>query len=503
MGKKLKTEEILPSARRTMSAFRNFGYTFSSAVAEIVDNSIEAGANEVNININFDGSDSWITIADNGQGMGLKEITEAMRYGTERKYDSQSLGKFGMGLKTASLSQCRCLTVSSRKSLNTPYITGLCWDYDHIQKTNKWQAIKLKNTELNRKVRKPLMKNTGTVVMWERLDRIAELENPDGKRGEKRLLKMVEDLELHLGMVFHKYLSGEIKRKNLKICINGEKVRPWDPFVRTEEKLDILNPIKIPVKTDKSEAHVILEPFILPKKSDFSSDAAFESASGPHKWNMQQGFYIYRSGRMIQSGGWNRIRASDEHTKYARVMIDFPPELDEMFSIDVAKMRAKIPLQIRDLVKKETEKVVGKAKRAYGADMNTKLKRKISEVINSDEIKKEICKTNNIPKIENNFPKNTSETGGEVITSSTHADPLPVAINSTINQLDVTIPVQFQEIYETEIPDDEYFRLLRAVYDVLMEYSDSAEKKVLKEVFTRIPQFEENVIAKNSYIETI
>ncbi|MDD4127565.1 MAG: ATP-binding protein [Methanomicrobium sp.] len=448
------------------------------------------------INLNFDGSDSWITIADNGDGMGLKEITEAMRYGTERNYGKGALGKFGMGLKTASLSQCKCLTVASRKSLATPYITGLRWDYDHIQKTNKWEAIKLKNTEMDILLRKPLMKKTGTVVMWEKLDRIAELENPDGGRGKIRLQKMKEELGLHLGMVFHKYLSGEIKAKKLNILIDSEPVNPWDPFVRTEEKLEILPVIKIPVKTDKLKTHVILEPFILPKKADFSSDEAFEAASGPHKWNMQQGFYIYRSGRMIQSGGWNRIRASDEHTKYARIMIDFPPELDEMFSIDVAKMRAKIPLEVRDKVKKETEKVVGKAKKAYGADMNTKLKKKISDVINSDEAKAEIYKPEFVSEKEpvskdnitkNDVPRvNQPTQKGDVALVSAVTSP-SIKSNYMNNSL------LSQEDYENEIPDDLYFRILRGIYDVLMDFSDSAEKKVLKSVFSRIPEFENRI----------
>ena len=293
MLQNLNTEEILASARRTMGAFRNFGYTFSSAVAEIIDNSIEAGANEIKISLKFQGLDSCITIADNGHGMGLKEITEAMRYGTEREYESTSLGKFGMGLKTASLSQCRCLTVSSRKSLNTPYITGLRWDYDHILKKNRWEAIKLKNTELNSLLRKPLMKNTGTVVMWEKLDRLSDLNNPGGPVGKKRLNDIIKDLKLHLGMVFHKYTSGEIIGNNLKILINEEELMPWDPFVRTEEKLEILYPITIPIEKEGYKSEIILEPFILPKKTDFSSDSAFESASGPNKWNQQQGFYIY------------------------------------------------------------------------------------------------------------------------------------------------------------------------------------------------------------------
>lgn len=109
--------EAIPSAKRLITSLRDLGYDFSQAVADVVDNSIEAGATVVSIDVEFDGDDSWIRIADNGKGMRPEQLREAMRYGAEREYEIDALGKFGLGLKTASMSQCQRLSVASRWSL--------------------------------------------------------------------------------------------------------------------------------------------------------------------------------------------------------------------------------------------------------------------------------------------------------------------------------------------------------------------------------------------------
>src|SRR5687768_16355260 len=106
--------EVIPDARRHMRSLSDMGYDFAQAIADVVDNSIAAEATEVRIDIEFDGDESWVRIADNGAGMRPEVLKEAMRYGANREYDEDDLGKFGLGLKTASMSQCRRLTVASR-----------------------------------------------------------------------------------------------------------------------------------------------------------------------------------------------------------------------------------------------------------------------------------------------------------------------------------------------------------------------------------------------------
>lgn len=357
--------EVIPSARRLIRSLRDMGYDFAQAVADVVDNSVEAGATQVTIDIEFDGDESWVRIADNGKGMKPDQLREAMRFGAERDYGAEDLGKFGLGLKTASLSQCEHLSVASRWNADRADIAGYSWDLDHIAKTNKWEIIPLGRMDLGAAVRDPLKDRPGTVVMWRRLDRLLGYKHPYGETSRKRLLQMCREVEIHLAMVFQRFISGAASKRKLRILVNGNPIEPWDPFCRTEPKTQCLTPVVIPLEHEGVQGDVTLEPFILPPQHAFSSKAAFEAAAGPSGWNQQQGFYIYRAGRMIQSGGWSNLRAPDEHMKLARVAVHFSPALDDAFKINVAKMRVQLPAAIRDQVRAAIGPVVKLAREVY------------------------------------------------------------------------------------------------------------------------------------------
>lgn len=357
--------EVIPSAKRLIKSLRDMGYDFSQAVADVVDNSIESGATRVAVDVEFDGDDSWVRIADNGAGMKPDVLREAMRYGAEREYDDDDLGKFGLGLKTASMSQCQRLSVASRWNPSRADIAAYSWDIDHIEKTNRWEILPLDHSGLAKTIRDPLKDTTGTVVLWERLDRILGYKHPYGEVARKHLSQTCREIELHLGMVFHRFLSGEARRDSLKIFLNGNEIQPWDPFCRTEGKTRQLPSINIPITHEGINGVVQLDPFVLPHQDDFSSPDAFRRASGPASWNQQQGFYIYRAGRMIQSGGWSNLRARDEHTKLARIAVSFAPALDEAFKINVAKMRTQMPGSIRDALRDAISPVVKMARETY------------------------------------------------------------------------------------------------------------------------------------------
>jgi hypothetical protein len=348
-----------------MNSLRDLGYEFASAVADLVDNSIEAGATVIAIDVEFEGDDSWVRIADNGCGMSPDQLREALRYGAERDYDEEDLGKFGLGLKTASLSQCRRLTVASRTSAQRANVAAYCWDLEHIGETDRWEVLPVGPDDPGPSVRSPLKEHTGTVVLWQRLDRMLGYQHPYGLSARKRLSAMCRDLETHLGMVFHRFLSGEAPRKKLKILINGNEVEPWDPFARSEERTKRRPVIELTVEHEGVKGVVRLEPYVLPHQQDFSSMEAFKQTSGPANWNQQQGFYIYRAGRLIQSGGWCRLRAADEHTKLARIALSFKPVLDEAFKINVAKMKVQMPPQIREEVEEAIGPVIKLAQEIY------------------------------------------------------------------------------------------------------------------------------------------
>lgn len=346
--RKLRVEEIVPSAARTVASLRDIGYDTPRAIADLVDNSIAAGADRVDVTIAFEGDGSWIRVADNGAGMDATTLQEAMRYGSERDYDSDDLGKFGFGLKTASTSQCRRLTVAARRAKQNARLEVRCLDLEHIEATSRWEILVLEGQDRPTEATEPLQAHTGTVVLWESLDRILEYKDPWGEWAKRKLLQLAEDVDIHLGMVFHRFLAGEVPGRKLTITVNGSRVRPWDPFCRDEPRTDEFPAKDLQVVGDGGVGFVRVRSYVLPAQREFSSEKAWKLASGPNQWNRQQGLYVYRANRMIQSGGWNRIRAADEHTKLARLSLDFYPDLDAVFGINIAKAYVNLPQEVRE-----------------------------------------------------------------------------------------------------------------------------------------------------------
>jgi hypothetical protein len=355
---------VVPNARRLVQSLRDLGYSLPDAVADIVDNSVAARATKVWVDVGLDGDKSWLRIVDNGKGMPGARLTEAMRYGSDAQYDVEDLGKYGLGLKTASTSQCRRLTVATRHGDGSARVEIRRWDLDDVIKRNDWDIERLRIDECRAELLQRLDGHRGTAVMWERLDRVLRFARPGN--AENWLMRHCRDIERHLAMVFHRFLAGEARRSlPLKIFVNENEVKPWDPYCRDERQTQELSARELVIDRD-GERHVVrVEPYILPNRSQFSSTKAFEDAGGPRKWNRQQGFYIYRGDRMIQSGGWNRLRAPDEHTKLARIAVLFNRDADDDFDINVSKMRVSLPDILRDDFEKIATEVAKKADAAY------------------------------------------------------------------------------------------------------------------------------------------
>ncbi len=358
---------VLPSARKLMSSLRDIGYDLPSAVADLVDNSIDAGAETVDITFAEDGARSWVRIADDGMGMGGRELDEAMRYGSQRDYDSTALGHFGLGLKTGSLSQCRRLSVASRRRRNGRFVARR-WDLDVVAERDSWDLESPPRRELPDALIEPLEGQTGTVVLWENLDRILAFRNPDGAATRRALDSMAAEVAAHLGMVFHRFITGEWADGEafVSIRVNGEPVTAWDPFAREEPRTQVL-PIQTIDLTREggTTARLTVCPFVLPAQTSFSTPEAHQVAAGPNRWNRQQGFYVYRRDRMIQSGGWNRIRTLDEHAKLARIAIDLPAGHEDLFGINVSKMSIVIPEAARAPLRTIASAVVQRAQSSY------------------------------------------------------------------------------------------------------------------------------------------
>lgn len=368
-----KRTDITPSARRLITSMRDLGYEFTDAVAELVDNSIQAGSSVIQVNLHFDGTDSYLTVMDNGHGMTHSQLVESMRFGSIREYLDDDLGKFGLGLKTSSLSQCDILTVSTRCSSNTETIHSYCWSIEHITKVDKWEIIPVDEEDLLNPVLEHLNSTVGTVVTWERLNRLLSFRDPNGWRAENHVTRLIHDLKLSLGTTFHRYLTGEQRTKRVVIFVNGEIVEAWDPFCRSEMKTQELDSFSIPVSVNDIKAKIEFRPFVLPHQSAFSSHSAHVKAGGRGKWNKQQGFYIYRAGRLLQSGGWCGLRTSDEHSKLTRVIVEIPAGLDHLFKVNIAKMKVNFPREIRQDVMTFLTPIIKFANDVYRSHGSSKL----------------------------------------------------------------------------------------------------------------------------------
>ena len=364
-----EVEEVVPSARRLSETLRDTGHDFNTAVADLIDNCISADATEVKITARFNEGDPWIRIADNGKGMSPDVLNEALRFGSEvEQYAADDLGKFGIGLKTASHSQCRRLIVATRPRKTSP-IHCRVHDLDHLGTSNRWEIQVLAASAVPVRASEPLSRDrVGTVILWENLDRLRNYAAPAGKQARDGFNRRLDDLNQHLGTVFHRFIEGSVPRRSrLKISIENEVVRAWDPFCRNASQTETWQEQQYEVHAGKVRGAALLTPYVLPTSHDFPTKESHSAAGGRRGWNESQGFWIYRSHRLIQDGGWCGIRKRDEHIKLARAAIDFEPAMDVAFRIDLGKMRVFLPEEMRAEMKGFISQYVRQARKRYDA----------------------------------------------------------------------------------------------------------------------------------------
>lgn len=355
---------VLPSAGRLMQSLRDIGYDLPSAIADLVDNSVDANARSIDVTFHVDGASSWVRVADDGIGMTAHQLDEAMRYGSAARYEARALGHFGLGLKTASLSQCRRLTVASRSASGRIAIRR--WDLDEVLRRNSWDLERVGARDATREVLEALPRERGTVVLWETLDRVLP-RRPTEALTARVLRTAVRELRQHLAMVFHRFLAGEAfgTRDRLRIAIDGEPLDPWDPYARDEPHTRALPRQVLSFRSDGTSLQLEVSPYVLPNQELFSSQDAHRQSAGPNRWNRHQGFYVYRRDRLLQAGGWNRLRTLDEHAKLARIAIDLPIGEEHRFGVDVAKMRVNFPEEIRSELRVIASGAVAVAQERY------------------------------------------------------------------------------------------------------------------------------------------
>ncbi|WP_442587458.1 ATP-binding protein [Pedobacter sp. AW31-3R] len=332
-------EEAKPNPKSTINSYRSFGYTLSTAISDIIDNSISAKASEIYIDFIWQGKDSYISISDNGIGMNLGGLIAAMTPGSKDPDDFRhegDLGRFGMGLKTASFSQCKRLTVSTKQD---GVLHNRCWDIDFVNEVEAWTLLNfISNPELTHKIN---TLNSGSVIIWEKLDRIvgnSDTSNEAVKSAFYHELKIVRD---HIALVFHKF----IENKKVQIIINDSEVEPWNPFL-----LD-LNPKPEMGLPEILNGKVEVVYYILPHMSRISH-LDYEKSGGPLGWYQQQGFYIYRGDRLLVAGDWLGLEKQREYSKLVRISINFTNTSDFDWHLDIKKSTASPPFEIRKDLKR-------------------------------------------------------------------------------------------------------------------------------------------------------
>jgi hypothetical protein len=330
-----------PRAAALIESLRAFGYTLPAAIADLVDNSISAGSRAVAVTAHWAGADSWISILDDGSGMSEADLVEAMRAGSQSPRQvrrGEDLGRFGLGLKTASFSQARELTVRTRAA------GGLTaerrWDLDVVAESGQWRLLKTID-QASRALLPIDDAASGTGVLWRRMDRVVGDSAADDRKARDRFLLLLEQLEGHLAATFHSYLGH---RRTFTITLNSNRIASWDPFLEGHAGTQALGEERIRYKGHE----VIVRPFVLPHHSKLT-ETEFRSAAGERGWNAQQGYYVHRRGRLIVAGSWLGLGfQKEEHAKLARISIDIPNALDEDWQIDVRKASAIPPGPIRE-----------------------------------------------------------------------------------------------------------------------------------------------------------
>lgn len=352
----LIAEENPPSANSMINTFRAFGYNLEMAVADIIDNSISANARNVWVEFSWFGKNSSITIHDDGIGMNIDELRNAMKPGSKDPNDERDLddlGRFGLGLKTASFSQCKRLTVVSKKAGFT--VQKRCWDLDYVNEVQSWSMLDFVSDQ---KFLEPLTDPvSGTIVVWEKLDRLVGDAQKEDQSAKEAFFQRISDLEKHLSLVFHRY----IEKNKVTIFLNGNKVQPWDPFLKAFDGGQLI------ASEELAAGKVQVKCFVLPHSSNLPADE--KHTFRLDEWHALQGFYVYRNHRLLLHANWLGMGPKNEHHKNARILIDIPNELDHEWKIDIKKATASPPLRLRKDLKRlsiMTRKAAGEVYRFRG-----------------------------------------------------------------------------------------------------------------------------------------
>lgn len=353
----MRSIRAAPSASMLIESMRDIGYSLETALADVIDNSITAGASKIDIRADI-GEHPRIGVMDDGYGMSWEELMKAMRPGSRSPLDERTpadLGRFGLGLKTASFSQCRRLTVVSRSGGETH---AAIWDLQHVANEDDW-LVQIPD-DLTAIPWVDALGETGTLVIWEDLDRL--VEERDGKPSLEHFVGRIDDARSHLELVFHRFLSGEPGLRKVEVRLNNRPLEARDPF-HSRHPATIIGPLET-IKVGDHTVHI--QTLTLPHHRKVTPED-WERLAGREGYLKNQGFYVYRERRLIIYGTWFGLARQAELTKLARVRIDMPNGLDAEWKIDVKKASAQPPFLVRERLRRIIETIGATSKRVYTA----------------------------------------------------------------------------------------------------------------------------------------
>ena len=350
-----------PSAEVVVNSMRAMGYSFESAIADVVDNSIAVKATLIELKFPIDPMDCYVAICDNGSGMTRERLIEAMKYGSQTEDGTRAiddLGRFGLGMKTASLSQCRRLTVASKYN---GVLSAFVWDLDVIDTKKGWYMIECTESQIAQIKHIDFLNDydSGTIVLWENFDYI---EKSSAGNVYAELSRLKDVTAEYLSLIFHRYLNRDASNR-VTIRVNNFSISGLDPFLENHKKTNVRHKIDIPIPdSDGIERYVSVQPYVLPFQKDLTAEDK-KMSGGIENYRSKQGFYIYRNERLIIWGTWFG-RHRDELTKYARIKVDIPNTLDDIWNIDIKKQSATIPSRIKNRLTRAVDEAMDIAVKA-------------------------------------------------------------------------------------------------------------------------------------------
>lgn len=449
----MRTINKPPFAPSLMESTRSIGYSLESAIADIIDNSLAAKSKRIEIDF-FPIGEPYLTLLDDGTGMSEEQLIEAMEYGCKNpneERDKSDLGRYGLGLKTASLSQCGKLTVISKQDNR---MSGCRWDLEHIYLVKDWDLLILdkEDFEVVPNIQKLIEKENGVLVVWENMDRL--------KNGEKDFSlsfgKKMDGVREHIALVFHRYLSGEPGLNKVEILINEARIEASDPFL-VKKSTQVMDDETIIIRGQK----VKVRPYILPHISKMN-ELEVKSLGGAEGLRKRQGFYVYRNKRLLVWGTWFRLMRQSDLSKLARVRVDIPNSLDDLWTLDIKKSTATPPEIVRKNLSKILDKIADCSKRTW----THRGKKEISDTrihfwnrlkTNDNGILYELNKQH--PMVEKIIDKNPE------VKNSLYSLLNQIQNNIPLNSLYIDLTNDEKLLNETNLTDTEVITLLKSILE--------------------------------------